>query len=79
MSFSGDATDGRDIYKNREDHERARKRAKTMRLLFEMDLHTTMTVNNSIHVLRVVGGWVYFHRSGDGSAAAFVPDRRDVI
>ncbi len=75
MTSFGSETDGSDYSKRVDDvYESAKRAAKGKRLLFEMELHTTMMLTNQITVLKVVGGYIYSNTLEKW--ACFVPDRR---
>ena len=62
----------------REAEEKARRNAKTMRFLYEMELHSSMILGDSpIGVFRVIGGWIYY--DAEDKWSCFVPDRRHEI
>lgn len=73
-NYGGKIMLGTDIENYREMDEKAKRNARTMRLLYDMELHTTIYPGDSpIGVFKVIGGWIYYNYEDKWSC--FVPDR----
>ncbi len=55
-------------------HDKYMREVKTARHLNNLELHASMQLTNHISVMKVMGGWIYYHSIDNW--ASFVPDKR---